>query len=64
MSVAFGTGTMRASFHDSGKVPDVNDKLKSLVRLGTIASAIPLNILTDIPSGPVDFEGSSWTTRS
>ena len=38
MSVDLETGTMRASFQASGKIPEDNDKLNSLVRLGTIAS--------------------------
>ena len=55
---------MQASFHASRKVSEVNDKLNSLVRLGTIASTVPLYILADIPSGPVDFEESRLAIKS
>ena len=59
-----GTGTIRASFYDSGKDPVVMDRSNSLVRLGTTASTVPLNIFAEMPSGPVDLEGSSPITRS
>ena len=40
---------MRASYHDSGQVAVVRDRLNNLVRLGTIASihfrSFPLNPL-------------------
>jgi hypothetical protein len=45
MVTDFGTGTMRASFYDSGKDPVVMDRLNSLVRLGTTASIVPFSIL-------------------
>ena len=55
---------MQASFQASGMEPEVNDKLNSLVRLGTMASTDPRNILVDIPSGPVDFEESRLVIKS
>ena len=64
MFVALGTGTIRASFQASGKEPVVKDRLNNLVRLGTMASMVPFSIFTEIPSGPVDLEGSRPTMRS
>ena len=58
------TGTIQASFHASGKVPVVKERLNKLVRLGTMALTVPLNILVDMPSGPIDLEGSRPTIRS
>ena len=55
---------IRANFHASGKGPEDSDKLKSLVKLGNITSTVPLNILAEIPSGLVNFDGSSWTIKS
>ena len=63
MFTDLGTGTIRASFHASGKVLVVKDRLNNLVRLGTMASTDPLSILADMPSGPVDLEGSRLTVR-
>ena len=54
---------MQANFHESGTVPVVKDRLNNLVRLGIIASTDPFNIFVDMPSGPVDLEGSRLTIR-
>ena len=54
-----GTGTIGASFRASGKYPVVMDRLNNLVRLGTTASTVPLNIFAEMPSRPEDLEGKS-----
>ena len=59
MSVDLGTGTTLASFQASGKRPVVSDWLNRRVRLGAMEVAVPLSILAEISSGPVDLLQSS-----
>ena len=59
-----GTGTTLANFQASGKVPDVSDKLNRWVRLGAIDVAVPLSILAEISSGPVDLVMSRLNSNS
>ena len=61
MSVDLGTGT---TLHASGKHPDVSDKLNRRVRLGEIEAAVPLSILAEISSGPVNLLQSSSAIKS
>ena len=69
MSVDLGIGTTLASFHESGKQPEVSDKLNRRARLGAIDEAVAFSILASISSGPVDLlqsrlESSSKTSSS
>ena len=64
MFAALGTGTIQAGFQASWKKPVVKERLNNLVRLGTMASIVPLSIFGDIPSEPKDLEGSRPTIRS
>ena len=63
-SEALGPGTIRAIFQSSGNVAQAKDKLKSLVMLGVMATAVALSILPAIPSGPVDLDGSRLAIKS
>ena len=64
MSVDLGMGTTLANFQASGKQPVVSDRLNSRVRLGVTEVAVPLSILAEMSSGPVDLLQSSSATKS
>ena len=53
MSFAFGMGTMLDFFQSEENDPALMDRLKNFVSDGEICSAVSLNILTEIPSGPL-----------
>ena len=47
-----GIGTMLEVFHSSGKVPDIIEELKIIVRGSDIERAVFFSMVTEIPSGP------------
>ena len=59
ISSTLGIRTILAIFQTSGQCPLVILRLKILIRLGAMFSAVCFNILPDMPSIPVDLETSS-----
>ena len=57
-------GVILAHFQSEGNEPDAMERLKSLVRLGVIDTAVCLSITADIPSRPVDLVASKVHRRS
>ena len=53
-----------AHFQSEGNMPDAMERLKSLVRLGVIDTAVCLSITADMPSRPVDLVASKVHRRS
>ena len=47
-----GMGTMLEVFHSSGKVPDIIEELKIIVRGSDIERAVFFSMVAEIPSGP------------
>ena len=52
----FGIGFTKDFFHSMGIRPERRDRLRRLVTKGVMLLAVDLNVLVDIPSGPVAFE--------
>ena len=52
-----------AAFHSEGSLPEVSERLKSLVLAGAINLAASFNILADTKSGPLASEGSTVERR-
>ena len=48
----FGIGTILANFQSVGKIPDLKDRLNSLVTLGVMLAAVIFSILAEMPSAP------------
>ena len=58
-----GIGTINECFHCDGSLPRRIERLNNLVNVGAIESAVCFNIVGEIPSGPLDFETSSDSSR-
>ena len=59
-----GIGTTLASFQESGKKPEVRDRLNRRARLGAIDEAVAFSILAEMSSGPVDLLQSRLESNS
>ena len=51
-----GMGTMLEVFHSSGKVPDIIEELKIIVRGSDIERAVFFSKVAEIPSGPEEVQ--------
>ena len=60
----FGIGTTRDSFHFSGTLPNLRDRLKREVTEGAMLAAVAFSILADTSSGPLDFDTSKEASIS
>ena len=59
ISLDVGIGTPCDSFHDAGKNPVFNERLKSLVINGAMLAAVACSNFAGIPVGPLAFDVSS-----
>jgi hypothetical protein len=60
----FGIGVILASFQQFGNIPDLSDKLNSLIKSSTKLSLYDLRTIDGMPSGPLDLLVSSFLIYS